>query len=188
MRSVSFVLFIIFVVVFISWSTSSIKNFWQTMLLIFSPSKFTAESISDSLKKEFSSNKSFKDGFEKDKEYKDKTMREWNERFRGRTKKLRNNILKSLAIVVIILCFSFLAAYVFNKYFNISERLIYILQVLAASLILWALLSKLGWSIQTINGTTLQEQINEYWFRILNSIGAFLLFFTYFYNLFRRKI
>ena len=49
------------------------------------------------------------------------------------------------------------------------------LQAISAFMILWSIFGKAGWSIQTSDGETLPEKINEAWFRILTWVGIYLL-------------
>ncbi|MCG2822215.1 MAG: hypothetical protein L6364_00840 [Desulfobulbaceae bacterium] len=48
-------------------------------------------------------------------------------------------------------------------------------QYIGVAILLWATLGKLGWSIQTMNGTTLPERINDFVYRLLYVIGSIFL-------------
>lgn len=50
-----------------------------------------------------------------------------------------------------------------------------ILQYSGIGVLLWATLGKAGWSIQTMNGDTIPELVNEWVFRALYVLGSFLL-------------
>ncbi|HQT00592.1 MAG TPA: hypothetical protein PL023_09830 [Thiobacillus sp.] len=50
-----------------------------------------------------------------------------------------------------------------------------ILQYSGIGVLLWATLGKAGWSIQTTNGDTIPELVNELVFRALYVLGSFLL-------------
>lgn len=50
-----------------------------------------------------------------------------------------------------------------------------ILQYSGIGVLLWATLGKAGWSIQTLNGDTIPELVNEWVFRALYVLGSFLL-------------
>lgn len=50
-----------------------------------------------------------------------------------------------------------------------------IFQYSGIGVLLWATLGKLGWAIQTMNGDTIPELVNEWIFRFLYVIGSFLL-------------
>jgi TRAP-type C4-dicarboxylate transport system permease small subunit len=51
-----------------------------------------------------------------------------------------------------------------------------ILVCLGTAFLLVAGIGKLGWSIQTYDGTTPAENLNEYIFLVLSHIGTFLIF------------
>lgn len=48
-------------------------------------------------------------------------------------------------------------------------------QYVGVAILLWATLGKIGWSIQTVNGTTLPEQLNDFVYRLLYVIGSVFL-------------
>lgn len=50
-----------------------------------------------------------------------------------------------------------------------------ILQYSGIGILLWATLGKAGWSIQTMDGETIPELLNEWVFRTLYVLGSFLL-------------
>lgn len=50
-----------------------------------------------------------------------------------------------------------------------------ILQYSGIGILLWATLGKAGWSVQTLNGETIPEIVNEWVFRALYVLGSFLL-------------
>lgn len=50
-----------------------------------------------------------------------------------------------------------------------------ILQYSGIGILLWATLGKAGWSIQTMDGETIPELVNEWAFRVLYVLGSFLL-------------
>ena len=50
-----------------------------------------------------------------------------------------------------------------------------IAQYLGIAILLWATLGKVGWNIQTLNGTTLPERVNELVYRLLYVVGSFML-------------
>lgn len=51
-------------------------------------------------------------------------------------------------------------------------------QHVGVAVLLWATLGKLGWSIQTMNGTTLPEKVNDFVYRLLYVIGSVALAFS----------
>ena len=48
-------------------------------------------------------------------------------------------------------------------------------QYIGVAILLWATLGKVGWSIQTTNGTTLPERVNDFVYRLLYVIGSIFL-------------
>ncbi|MGH7814214.1 MAG: hypothetical protein ACREQI_09455 [Candidatus Binataceae bacterium] len=49
------------------------------------------------------------------------------------------------------------------------------LQLAAAAIVLWATLGLVGWKIQTWNGETLPEKVNQALFKCLYVLGTFLI-------------
>ena len=76
--------------------------------------------------------------------------------------------------------FSVIAALVAGKLYyvcgGIKNPLVEgLLQYIGIGFLLWATLAKAGWNIQTMNGDTIPELVNEWVFRFLYVIGSFLL-------------
>jgi len=99
-------------------------------------------------------------------------------------KKLSNSIYQGFMTVLITLGSALAAAYLLVV-FDIPSYVLTTMQIISAFSILWAIVGKLGYPIQTIGGTTLPEAIDNFWFIFLNVIGIFCLFFTQFYSLFK---
>jgi len=182
MKFLIFIFFVLIMIIVISFATKSQESIKDALLMVFKPSIFTESSINDSIAKELKNNIGFKKAFETDKIYRENKLIEYRKQFSERTQMLRNNIIKSLYIILGVLLMSILSAYIMRRFFPVGQNFIITIQVVSVLVILWALLGKLGWSLQTGGGTTLQEQVNNYWFRILNSLGAYFLLFSYFYN------
>jgi hypothetical protein len=53
-----------------------------------------------------------------------------------------------------------------------TSRLIGVLQIIGATLLLWATLFIRGWDIQTIGGVTLTERVNQWIYRFLYCLGT----------------
>lgn len=51
-------------------------------------------------------------------------------------------------------------------------------QYLGVAILLWATLGKIGWSIQTMNGNTLPEQVNNFVYQLLYVVGSICLAFS----------
>jgi hypothetical protein len=90
-----------------------------------------------------------------------------------RAKKLRGAFWVSL---ILVLC-SALAGYAAGKIAvtatTISpSRVVGSLQIIGATLLLWATLFVRGWDIQTIGGVTLTERVNQWIYRFLYCLGT----------------
>lgn len=91
-----------------------------------------------------------------------------------------NQIRSSLFWSFVLVAGAVLAAGIIGKtYFALGgarcETAEEILQYSGIGVLLWATLGKAGWSIQTMNGDTIPELVNEWVFRALYVIGSFLL-------------
>lgn len=184
MKTLIFIISIVATIIAISYVSGTESHIKDTVLMLFKPNAFTDESVKNSLAIDLKGNPAHKKAFESDEKYRAKKISSYKAKNEPRTQKLRANIFKSAYIVVCILLFSFIFAFIMKKWFPVSQNFITIIQIISVLLILWGLLGKLGWTLQTFSGVTLQEQINNYWFRILNGLGAYLLLFSYFHNCF----
>lgn len=63
----------------------------------------------------------------------------------------------------------------------------FIIIIIGTMIFLIAAIGKLGWSIQTWNGNTSPEQLNNQLFWILSHLGSFLIFFEIMSRYFRRR-
>jgi len=163
------------------------SNFKHLLLFVFSPSKFIEHSVKDSIQREMETNASFKERFESDEDYKKASTEEKRKQFTDARNKVWNTICRAFLMVLLIFICAVLSAFIMRDFITITDKWLLIIQIVSAFLILWALMGKLGWSIQTHGGTTLPEKINNFWFIFLNVIGIYFLFFTYFFNFFRRN-
>ena len=161
-------------------------NFKKVFFFIFLPNKFVNESVNYSIQEDIRDVKGFKERAESDKTYEQKRRDELKDQISKNTAKLRNSIYQGFVTVLSVLICSFLFAFIMVRFVSITGKYLLLIQVFSGFLILWALIAKLGWNIQTIGGNTLPEQINTFWFIFLNVIGGFCLFFTYFFNLFKK--
>ena len=98
--------------------------------------------------------------------------------------KLRKRILWAFIAVVLVSIYALLSVY-FASFLGISlsGKSIILIQSFAVVFVFLALLSQLGWEIQTIDGITLNEYINDLWFKLLNVISIYLLLFSNIYQL-----
>ena len=91
-----------------------------------------------------------------------------------------NNIRKALFWSLVLVLLSVFAALAVGKMYYLCGglRKLFIEEILQYSgiaVLLWATLAKVGWDIQTMNGNTIPELVNEWVFRFLYFIGSFLL-------------
>ncbi len=162
------------------------SNLKQLLLFLFSRNRFIENCVKDSIQSEMKTNAAFKKKLESDEEYK-KTIIEYRKDYKDRTNKLRSYIFQAFVMVLLVFVCAVLSAFIMKNFITISDKCLLMIQIVSAFIILWALMGKLGLGIQTFIGTTLPEKINNFWFLFLNVIGIFLLFFSYFFNLFRRN-
>lgn len=83
-------------------------------------------------------------------------------------RQIRQSLCKSLVLVLV----AFVLAYVCGHLYLALERkpsdaAAPALQEVGTAILLWATLGRLGWSIQTMNGDTLPERVNEWVYRAL---------------------
>ena len=162
------------------------SNFKKLFFFIFLPAKFANQSADYSMQENIREIKGLKERIESDKNYKQKRIDELKDQFSKSTYDLRNSIYQGLMTVFRVSMCAILFAFIMTHFISLSEKHILLIQLFSGFLILWALIAKLGWSIQTTHGNTLPEQMNSFWFIFLNVIGIFCLFFTYFFNLFKK--
>lgn len=96
------------------------------------------------------------------------------------SKRSIDGIRKALFWSFILVLFSVTAALAVGKVYYLCggvRHLFFeeILQYSGIGILLWATLGKVGWDIQTIDGNTIPELVNEWVFRFLYVIGSFML-------------
>ena len=104
------------------------------------------------------------------------------------SQKLKDSIVQAFFTVFLTLLSAFLLAHILVNYTSFSTGLLMGIQVASGLFILWAIVGKLGSSIQTWDGQTLPETIDNFWNIFLNVIGIFCLSFAQFYNFFKKGI
>ncbi len=89
---------------------------------------------------------------------------------------MRRTFFVSLTIVVAALGVGIVTGLVASSQIGeLSEEGKRAIRLLGIGAILWAILARQGWSIQTWRGSTLLEKVNRWIFRGLYTLGAFLL-------------
>ncbi len=159
---------------------------FQLMKLLFVRDRFVKEATEHSIKSEFERNKQFAERYPNGVLPPDK-IKEFQSVQRALTKEIRHSIGASLRLVIIIAVAAGLSSLLLLCY---SKPLsIYITPwtyVLSAVVLLWAVLAKVGWSIQTMAGDSLPEQLNEVFFRFLMAVGTYSLLFGLFLGIFNQ--
>jgi len=138
---------------------------------VFWPSRFVEEATRHAIDISFKTNQQLRNLYSNG-ELPDEKVAEYREGVRARTQKLRRSILWSLPLVIMLFVAAWITAY------TLASRLHPFAQVLrfgSAGLILWAILGRLGWSIQTYKGITLEERLNNGWFLFAYSLGIYSL-------------
>lgn len=167
-----------------SFISGPIRNFSKVFLLFFAPDRFVKMSVEQAVTNEKKTNQGFKERFESNEDYRKSRLEEFSNQFIKSTDKIRQSVWKSFQFVFLITFLSVILAFFTKQYVFISAEVLTLIQIFSSFLILWSLLGQLGWTIQTIDGTTLPEQVNDYWFRFLNCVGIGLFFFSCFYQCF----
>lgn len=92
------------------------------------------------------------------------------------TRKIRRSLLFSLILVFISAGAGYLIGFFLHKVIGVvSPITISILQVFAATILLWATLSFLGWEIQSWKGQNLTEKVNRWIFRGMYCLATIIL-------------
>lgn len=90
-----------------------------------------------------------------------------------------NDVRRSVAFSFLLLALVVVVALLIAFSLRVTRHLLLSSQIRGVRLtsigiLAWATLGRLGWKIQTIAGRTLPERFNDYWFRSLYLIGAWL--------------
>ncbi len=83
--------------------------------------------------------------------------------------------LVSARLIILLFILSLGIAYFL---LNINLSRLSWLPIISTMLLTQSVFGKLGWEVQTWGGGSVMEMINEWWFRIIYSIGVILLFLT----------
>ena len=102
------------------------------------------------------------------------------QQFKESVEKLRSHIFRAFRFVVLTILFT-VAAYAVTLLLGVHTPhwVLIILRVSGYCLILWSILSYLGYPIRTFDGETLPEIFDEAWHRFLYGGGLSLLLFSY---------
>lgn len=85
-------------------------------------------------------------------------------------------VARYLLVSGIVVAVVFVAAWLMSSWMAaVPRRLKMGLQIAGAFVTFWAGYAKVGWSIQTFNGSTPPEMFNEWFFRVATGVGMFVL-------------
>jgi len=95
-------------------------------------------------------------------------------------KTVLQKILVSLLLTAGCAFIGYFTALYLNNILPLTVTKINIIRVISIAIIAWAVLSKVGWDIQTWSGNTLPEKVNNIFFRVLYIIGFYLVIISIF--------
>jgi hypothetical protein len=96
--------------------------------------------------------------------------------FETQTTTLRKAVGYSLSLVLIVVLLGWAAGQLLDCLVGPpSQATARLILYSGIGTLLWATLAKCGWNIQSWNGTTLPEQVDNFLFRFLYLVGSFLL-------------
>jgi hypothetical protein len=167
-------------VITILYSLKHKERFQHLINLFLFREKFITSVVEDSIKRSCEDNSSFKNQWDNNQEWRNQRRQEFNEQFSKSANELKNHIGQALLTVIKTLGFIWLTFCVITDSFFVPSGIPVYLQIVSALFILWAVIGKLGYPIQTIGGKSLPETIDNFWFIFLNVIGAMLLFSSQF--------
>jgi len=155
-------------------------------LLLFR-SEFENKAVAESIRLDFEHNKQLAAQYPKwpEEDLPDDKKKEYADSIHKSTREICGSIFQSMIWVTSITITAFIFAVIIHVVFPSFLRYSGILQIISACLILWGILGRLGWSIQTWKAETLPEKVNEFWFRLVTIIGIFVLMLTLFSGLFK---
>ena len=112
---------------------------------------------------------------EQEKEEKEQHIRD---REKGRIDRLRNSYLRSFVKIIFIAFCGYVAAYLINTYYPVTQEFITGMRVVASLLIAWAVFSKLSKEIESWGGDSIPEQLNALVFKINYFLGISMVICT----------
>lgn len=150
---------------------SPLRAWWVFVCFFVWPDRFVEHATRDCVSREFRTNKQLQQAFP-DGQLPDDRIAAFRRARQEQTEALRRSVLLSLMIVA-VLCLAGWATSAQVR--DVPSTSIAGLRVLSAGFVLWAVLGRLGFKIQTYKGTTLPEQVNDVWFRVTYGLGTYLL-------------
>lgn len=137
-------------------------NIINSIKLLFFPKAFARAEIKESERRVTDDNANFGE------------MEERYEETLKRVSKKRKGIFRSLLFVTSAVIPAFLLAQYANSSFNITTDYLRYVRLLAVIVVGWAVLGRIGYETQTMDGNTLLEKTSESTFKIFYLLGIFL--------------
>ena len=137
-------------------------NISNILKLIFSPDSFADAEVKDAEKKITEEGAVYGD------------LDEWRSETLVRVAKKRRGMLISFIVVLVTVLLGYFTAILFNHYFPLDVLIIRLVRVGATILITWSVLSRLGYEVTTMDGTTLLERTNLETFKFFYIIAIFI--------------
>jgi hypothetical protein len=136
---------------------------WQFILLIINPSRLKNIYVPESLKA----------AHEKAKTDAPTTPESFHI---GNIDRIRRGLFISLLLVIGISIIAILCGNAYSSYIGpMSKRALMVFQDVGIGVLLWATLAKQGWVIQTLEGNSLPEMLDNLVFRTMYMVGSFIL-------------
>ncbi len=134
----------------------------NSVKMLFFPKAFARAEIKESKRQVAEENAVFGD------------MDEWYEETLKRAAKKRKGKLISLVLVAASSISAFFVAKYININFNVGIEHLRYVRLVAIIIVGWAVLGRIGYETQTMDGNTLLEQTSESTFKILYLLGIFV--------------
>ena len=155
------------------------KMFEILFSFLFWKDKFIELEVERIIEANLKSNIGFREKFPSKGSIPQSKIKEWENFVNERVDTLWTAISKSFVYTLIILISSAVISYFFYPE-RWPPKFSIIFGAISTFLILWATFGQLGWEIQTLDDPTYVEQVNQFWFRIVFSLGMFFLFMAIF--------
>ena len=148
-----------------------LRLIWSFFCVFVWPRRFVEQATRQSIQDELRVNKGPREKFptgDVSVEYEEEVrVREHED-----ARKLRECIVKTFVRVGVL----FLGAWVTSLLLpGVPGRIVHGLRLASAGLILWAVIGRPGWELQTWSGKTLPELVGHGWFKTTYSVGIYLL-------------
>jgi hypothetical protein len=155
--------------------------YWPQALFcfFFFPGAFVRQATDEAIAGEFETNEQLRKKYPT-RELPPEDLTHFRQGREEQTSALRRSVLSSLVTVLALAAAAWLSS---SPLAGVSGSTISGLRTLSAALILWAVLGRLGWNIQTFQGDTLPERFNSLWFRLIYVTGAYLLVLSMFLSM-----